>query len=163
MIPQGLNVTPLTVNAFAPYGDLIALEGKPDKIINQGMCGRYHDLAKLDFTDGRAGLSLFDAKERQFPIVVDMVERHAMGSQAFIPLSGVRFLAIVADDDNGSPVNLRAFVVGGEQSINLHCGIWHGVLTPIGASGRFVVVDRIGSSANLEEHWFDVPYVIEQL
>lgn len=54
MLPQGLNVTPLTANAFAPYGDLIALEGKPDKIINQGMCGRYHDLAKLDFTDGRA-------------------------------------------------------------------------------------------------------------
>jgi len=67
----------------------------------------------------------------------------------FIPLSGVRFRAIVAEDDNGKPVNLRAFIFGDEQTINLHRGIWHGVLTPIGTSGRFVVIDGIGGGANL--------------
>ncbi|HEX9858587.1 MAG TPA: ureidoglycolate lyase, partial [Paracoccaceae bacterium] len=44
--------------------------------------------------------------------------------------------------------------------INLHRGIWHGVLTPLHAPGLFAVVDRIGAGANLEEHWFDRPYTI---
>ena len=163
MMSKRLDVAPLTAAAFAPYGDVVMAAGTADKVINQGMCGRYHDLAALDFADGRAGLSLFDAKERQLPITVDMVERHPEGSQAFIPVSGTRYLAIVADDAMGSPINLRAFLVEGDQAINLHRGVWHGVLTPVGASGRFVVVDRIGCGANLEEHWFDCPYIIESL
>ena len=61
----------------------------------------------------------------------------------------------------GKPVNLRAFISGPEQSINLHRGVWHGVLAPLGAPGRFVVVDRIGDGANLEEHWFDTPFVVQ--
>lgn len=158
-----MQTAPLTAAAFAPYGDVIARRGAPDMMINQGMCGRYHDLARLDFTDGRAGLSLFDAEERRLPLSVDMVERHARGSQAFIPVSHTRYLVIVAEDDAGVPIRLRAFVADYEQAINLHRGIWHGVLTPVGASGRFVVVDRIGGGANLEEHWFDVPYIIETI
>ena len=163
MMGTRLDVAPLTAAAFAAYGDVIAPGGAPDKMINQGLCARYHDLARLDFADGRAGLSFFDAKERKLPIIVGMVERHPEGSQAFIPVSQTRFLVIVADDENGMPVNLRAFVAGAEQSVNLHRNVWHGVLTPIGASGRFVVVDRIGGGANLQEHWFDTPYIIETL
>ena len=152
--------TPLTAAAFAPWGDVIEVAGAPDRIINQGMCGRHHDLARLDFGDGHAGISLFDAGARSLPHVVDMVERHPEGSQAFIPVSNVAMLVVVADDQGGKPVNLRAFISGPEQSINLHRGVWHGVLAPLGAAGRFVVVDRIGDGANLEEHWFDTPFVV---
>lgn len=163
MTPKKLEAATLTAEAFAPYGDVIEPSGTPDKIINQGMCGRYHDLARMDFADGRAGISVFDARERKLPLQVDMVERHAEGSQAFIPVSHTRYVVVVADDDDGVPVRLRAFVADYEQAINLHRGIWHGVLTPVGASGRFVVVDRIGEGANLEEHWFDVPYIVERV
>lgn len=163
MTATPLTVAPLTPEAFAPYGDVLDVRGEPTKLINQGMCGRYHDLAKLDFADGRAGISLFDAKARHLPHVVDMVERHPEGSQAFMPLSQVRFLVVVADDDGGIPVNLRAFVTAPGQSINLHRGVWHGVLAPMGAPGQFAVVDRIGEGANLEEHWFDTAYVVETL
>lgn len=156
LIPQ-----PLTATAFAPYGEVIEVSGAPDKLINQGMCGRHHDLAQLDFADGKAGISLFDAKARQFPHVVDMVERHPDGSQAFIPVSGVPMLVIVAEDQGGTPVNLQAFVSQPGQSINLHRGVWHGVLAPIEQPGQFIVVDRIGDGPNLEEHWFDDPYVVE--
>lgn len=158
-----LKATALTAEAFAAYGDVISPSGKPDKMINQGMCGRYHDLARMDFSDGRAGISFFDAKERQLPLVVDMVERHPKGSQAFIPFSHTRYLIIVADDNADVPTNVRAFVADHGQSINLHRGVWHGVLTPIGASGQFVVVDRIGGGANLEEHWFEIPYIVETI
>ncbi|MEO3416369.1 ureidoglycolate lyase [Roseovarius sp. CAU 1744] len=158
-----LDVAPLTADAFAPYGDVIEARGEPTKMINQGMCGRHHDLARLDFADGRAGISLFDAKARHLPHVVDMVERHPEGSQAFMPVSQVRFLVVVADDEHGTPVNPKAFVTAPGQSINLHRGVWHGVLAPIGAPGQFAVVDRIGDGANLEEHWFDDPYIVEAI
>ncbi len=160
---KALKTMALTADAFAPYGDVIEFSGTPDKIINQGLCGRYHDLATLDFTDGRAGISLFDARARDLPHVVDMVERHPMGSQAFIPLSPLRFLVIVADDTGGTPTNLRAFITTPGQSINLHRNIWHGVLCPLGTPGKFAVIDRIGDGSNLEEHWFDAPYVVNSV
>jgi len=150
---------PIALNAddFAPFGDVIEPRGAPDKLINQGMCGRYHDLARLDFSDGRAGISLFDAKARTLPCIIEMVERHPDGSQAFIPISGTPFLVLVAEDAGGTPVNPRAFVTGPGQSINLHRNIWHGVLWPIGAPGQYAVIDRIGAGGNLEEHWFADP------
>jgi len=156
-----LKSAPLTAAEFAPYGDVIEVSGAPDKLINQGMCGRHHDLARLDFDDGRAGISLFDAKARNFPHVVDMVERHPQGSQAFMPVSGAPFLVVVAEDEGGTPTRLKAFVTQPGQSINLHRGVWHGVLAPINQPGQFVVVDRIGEGVNLQEHWFETPYLVE--
>ena len=169
MAPQGhvaamtrrLRITALTSENFAHYGDIIEARDTPTRMINQGMCGRHHDLAALDFSDGRAGISLFDAKARHLPHLVDMVERHPDGSQAFVPLNGVPFLVVVADDADGVPVNLKAFITAPGQSINLHRGVWHGVLAPIGAPGKYIVVDRIGEGPNLEEHWFDDPFVVE--
>jgi len=156
-----LTPQPLTAAAFAPYGDVIELKDQPDKLINEGMCGRHHDLARLDFGDGRAGISLFDAQLRPLPHAVAMVERHPDGSQAFIPVSQSRFLVVVAGDSGGTPTAPLAFVTRPGQSINLHRGVWHGVLAPLDGPGPFAVVDRIGPGANLEEHWFDTAYVVE--
>ena len=123
-----IKTEPLTADAFAPFGDLLDCSGDPDKIINQGMCERYHDRARLDFSDGAAGISLFNAKARHLPYLVDMVERHPAGSQAFIPMTQTRFLVVVAEDKGGTPWHLRAFLTQPGQSINLHRGVWHGVL-----------------------------------
>lgn len=156
-----LTPSPLTAAAFSPYGDVLAVSGPPDKVINQGMCGRHHDLACLDFGSGRAGLSLFDGKARTFPYTLELVERHPEGSQAFVPMDGVPMLISVADDDNGTPINLKSFVSLPGQAINLHRNIWHGVLAPIGKPGRYIVIDRIGDGTNLEEYWFDDPWTVE--
>ncbi len=150
----------LTHAAFAPFGDVIALRETPDKLINQGMCGRHHDLAALDFHTGRAGISLFDAHPRSLPCAIEMVERHPDGSQAFIPMSMTSFLVVVAPDMGGTPGTPLAFTTAPGQAINLHRGTWHGVLTPLSAPGLFAVVDRIGDGANLQEHWFDTPYTV---
>lgn len=153
---------PLTATAFAPFGDVLEAAGAPDKIINQGLCGRYHDRAALDFgPGGRAGVSIFKAEPRALPYRLDLVERHPEGSQAFIPMSLDPFLVIVAPDANGTPGTPRAFLTAPGQGINLHRGTWHGVLTPLHAPGLFAVVDRIGDTPNLEEYWFEPPYVVE--
>jgi ureidoglycolate lyase len=156
-----IHAEPLTAAAFAPFGDVLEALGDPDRIINQGLCGRYHDRARLDFgPDGRAGLSLFKAEPRALPYQLDLVERHPDGSQAFIPMSLTSFLVIVAPDDDGRPGQPRAFLTEPGQGINLHRGTWHGVLTPLEAPGLFAVVDRIGSTPNLEEHWFETPWTV---
>lgn len=154
-------IEPLAKDTFANFGDVMDVSGDPDKIINQGLCGRYHDRALMDFGDGAAGISLFKAEPRSLPLTLDMMERHPDGSQAFIPMSMDGFLVIVAEDAGGKPGRPRAFLSEPGQAINFHRNTWHGVLTPLAAPGLFAVVDRIGDGPNLEEHWFDTPYLVE--
>ena len=151
----------LTREAFATFGDVLEVAGEPDKIINQGLCGRWHDLANLDVIDGRVGISLFKAEPRSFPYSLDMMERHPEGSQAFLPMSPEPFLVVVAPDDGGRPGTPRAFITSPGQGVNYHRGVWHGVLAPLGDPGLFAIIDRIGPGDNLEEHWFDQTFLIE--
>ncbi|MEW9919862.1 ureidoglycolate lyase [Marimonas sp. MJW-29] len=156
-----IRTEPLTPEAFAPFGDVLQLRPKPDKLINAGLCGRHHDLAQLDFgPEGRAGISLFDATPRSLPYTLDLLERHPEGSQAFIPMSEHPFLVIAAPDDHGKPGTPRAFLTAPHQGVNFRRGTWHGVLTPLFSPGLFAVVDRIGNSANLEEVFLDPPWVV---
>ena len=154
---------PLTDEAFAPFGDVLHAAGAPDKMINQGLCGRYHDRARMDFGgDGRAGISIFNAEKRTLPYTLDLVERHPDGSQAFIPMSLEPFLVIVAEDDGGKPSNFQAFITAPGQGINLLRNTWHGVLTPLGEQGLFAVIDRIGDTPNLEEFPLEPMLVIAE-
>ncbi len=155
-----IRAVPISSAAFAPFGDLIDCSGDPDKLINQEKCGRFHDRARLDFSDGQAGISLFQAEPRTLPYDLDMMERHPGGSQSFIPMSEHPFLVVVAPDQQGQPGQPQAFLTAPGQAVNYHKGTWHGVLTPLHAPGLFAVVDRIGPGANLEEHWFDQPFQI---
>ena len=152
-----LRPEPLTAQAFAPFGDVLDATGD-FRLINAGLCQRHHDRARLDFgPEGRAGLSIFHAQPRALPYTFDLIERHPEGSQAFLPMTGHPFLVIVAPDPQASP---RAFLTNGAQGINLHRGIWHGVLTPLAAPGIFAVVDRIGATPNLEEHRYTEPWTV---
>lgn len=150
----------LTREAFSPFGDVIELGAAPTATINAGLCGRHHDLAALDFTaGGAAGISLFDATPYALPHALDLVERHPLGSQAFLPMSAAPFLVVVAEDDGGVPVRPRAWITNGRQGVNYRRGTWHGVLTPLSAPALFAVVDRIGGTGdNLEEHRFEAPW-----
>ena len=156
-----LRTRPLNQTDFAPFGDVLDASGAPAKIINQGMCGRFHDRANLDFgPHGRAGISIFKAQLRSFPYTLDLVERHPEGSQAFVPMSQDPFLVIVAKDLDGVPDTPQAFLTDGTQAINFHRNTWHGVLTPLSGSGLFAVIDRIGTTPNLQEYWLPTQYVV---
>jgi ureidoglycolate lyase len=148
-----IHAEPLTPSAFAPFGDVLEAAGEPDRIINQGLCGRFHDRARLDFGGGRAGISIFKAEARALPYRLELVERHPLGSQAFLPMSLDPFLVIVAEGQEPTPGRVRAFLTQQGQGVNLLRGCWHGVLTPLRAPGLFAVVDRIGEGQNLEEYW----------
>ena len=151
---------PLTTEAFAPFGDVLNVEGEPDRLINQDLCGRYHDRAKIDIEGGDVGISLFKAEARSLPYTLDLLERHPLGSQAFLPMSMDAFLVIVAPDAGGAPGDPLAFLTQPGEGINLHRGTWHGVLTPLSEPGLFAVIDYVGDAPNLEEHTLKAPVLI---
>lgn len=154
---QHIRTEPLTATSFAPFGDVLDATGD-FRLINAGLCQRYHDRAALDFgPDGRAGISIFRATPRAMPYSFDLIERHPDGSQAFVPMSQHPFLVIVSTGPDASP---RAFLTNGVQGINLHRGTWHGVLTPLHSPGLFAVVDRIGTTPNIEEFRYPEPWTV---
>ena len=67
---------PLTDIAFAAFGDVLAAGSSNPKMINQGKCKRYHNLANLDLSNGHAGVSIFCAEPRTLPYMLDLMERH---------------------------------------------------------------------------------------
>ncbi|MGI9409240.1 MAG: ureidoglycolate lyase [Hyphomicrobiaceae bacterium] len=159
---QEIATRPLLQEHFAPFGDVIEIAGEPSFQINRGMCDRYHDLAKLEFVGegAHANISLARSRAESLPLKLTMVERHPLGSQAFIPLSAKPFLVVVAPDRGGVPGQPLAFLTRPGQGVNYHRNTWHGVLMPLQYAADFVIVDRLGSGENLEEHHFDNPYLI---
>lgn len=155
-------IEPLTNSGFSSFGDVIETNSRPAEIINQGRCHRYSDLASLEFSShGRAGISLFQGRACTLPYTLEYVERHPLGSQAFLPMSEDPFLVLVAEDEEGRPVRSRAFVTTPGQGVNYHPNVWHGVLTPLRDGALFAVVDRIGGGKNIEEYWFDEPFLVK--
>lgn len=149
---------PLTREAFRPFGDVIDAAGESFPI-NAGMTDRFHDLARLD-ADGRIGISLAEGRPYELPLPVAMVERHPLGSQAWIPLGPDPFLVVVAPDEGGVPGIPRAFLTAPGQGVNYLRGVWHGVLTPLSRPQSFLLVDRVEPGPNLEEHHYRAPWTV---
>ncbi|PWQ92507.1 ureidoglycolate lyase [Leucothrix pacifica] len=163
--PITLTIEPLTQTAFAPYGDVIETEDRDSMPMNAGMAQRFHALADVDVIgeEGRGIISLVEAKLFEMPKTVTFVERHPLGSQAFIPMDDTPFLVVVAPPTDKVDLNqMKAFITNGRQGINYHRGTWHHVLLTPFAPMRFICVDRAGKGNNCEEFWFsegEQPYL----
>ncbi len=155
-------VEPLSREAYAPFGQVIEIEGAHHYPINGGMTERYHDLAKVELggVHPRPLVSIARGQPYELPLTLAMVERHPLGSQAFYPLSQRPFLSIVAPDEAGVPGRPRAFRCAPGQGINMAMNTWHAVLTPLYDVSDFIIVDRGGEGNNLEEYYFPTPYLV---
>ena len=153
-----LAAEPLTAHAFAPYGDVIeAREDSPFHTINRGFARRFDGLATIDTSAerGTTAVAIVRARPHALPFNVAMLERHLLGSQAFVPLSGQGYLVVVAlagPVPDGS--SLRCFLCANGQGVNYARGTWHHPLLAIGAESDFLVIDRAGPPGALdcEEH-----------
>jgi ureidoglycolate lyase len=154
---QRLTPEPLTKAAFAPYGDVVEIDGATPIEINQGFARRFNALANVDVTtDGAAiNISLFEATPRPQPIAIKLMERHPLGSQLFMPLQDKPWLVVVCANPRDS-ASYRAFTATGRQGVNYARNVWHHPLLILGEGERFMVVDRTGQD-NLEEVWLDQP------
>ncbi len=157
-----IDIQPLTREAFAPFGDVIETDGAPNFPINAGKCTRYHDLARIETTGEKARpmISLLRGEPYPLPLALPMVERHPLGSQAFIPLSEHPFLVVVAPETENGPGEPLAFRTAPGQGVNIGRNVWHGILTPLDGISDFAVVDRGGEGINLEEHFYNEPFLV---
>ena len=152
-----LSVEPLTQEAFAAFGEVIeAGESVRHFAINSGFAERYHDLARIDVAQqgGHPLISIFRAKPRVFPMAVETMERHPLGSQTFIPMSQQPFLVLVATGSAPPQAEqLRCFLTQPGQGVNYRAGVWHHPLIAMYASSDFLVIDRgtLTFDSNCEE------------
>lgn len=160
-----IGIEPLTRDAFAPFGDVIETTGAENFLINNGSTIRYHDLANVQTdAEGRVLINIFRATPLEYPLDVQLVERHPKGSQAFVPLNDRPYLVLVAP--KGETVrggDLRAFMASGQQGVNYHAGTWHHPVLALHAVSDFLVIDRGGEGDNCDEFYFDDSHPILSL
>ncbi|MAY61584.1 MAG: ureidoglycolate lyase [Rhizobiales bacterium] len=155
-----LRCEPIDAGSFAPFGTVMTTDGAELRLINGGTTERFHALATADTETEGGGtiISLFRGQPRNLPYRVDMMERHPLGSQAFFPLSGRDWIAVVAPDEGGRPGEPRAFLVPGDIGLQYGRNVWHHPLIALGVVSDFLVVDRDGPGNNLEEADYPAPY-----
>jgi ureidoglycolate lyase len=148
---RSLRIEALSHEAFAPFGDVIDTIDATNVIdINDGTAQRFHALALID-ADADGGtpvISIFRAQPRELPFMVRMLERHPLGSQAFMPLAANPYLVVVGSSPDDVP---RAFLAQPGQGINLHRGVWHHPLLALKVTSDFLVIDRTGAGNNCDE------------
>ena len=151
-------ISPLIKSAFAPFGDVVEVEGADHFPINNGTTERFHDLAKVDTSseDGRTFVSIARSQPFSLPLPIKMLERHPLGSQIFMPMGGRPYLVIVASaNDDGNPGEPVGFLASGNQGVNYTKNTWHHPMIALEGLSDFLIIDRGGEGNNLEEFFFD--------
>jgi ureidoglycolate lyase len=144
----------LTAEAFAPFGDVIEIGQRSPRWINGGTCERFDDVAQPDVlaSGGSPKISIFRAAPRQLPFHVQVLERHPLSSQAFIPLDGLPFLVVVAEaGELALGARIRAYHSSGTQGVNYRRNTWHHALLALERTSHFLVIDRGGPGENCDE------------
>jgi len=136
--------SPLTADAYAPYGHVIMASprGEPGKPANQGTARRFDHLAALeDLRPGRAALnvSVFRCSPRAAAsFEVELLEKHPASSQIFVPMNAARYLVLVAGGgDRPELGTLAAFVASGTQGVSYAPGVWHHPMIALDAAVDF--------------------------
>lgn len=153
-MPEPVRAEPLTPEAFAPFGAVIAPRPETAREINAGFATRFHALAEVVAEGAPPVISIFRARPR--PPKIDLLERHRHGSQAFMPLGGRPWLTVVAE---GPAAPLRAFLCGPDQGLQIAAGVWHAPLITLAAQD-FLVIDRDRPEDDLEEARRDPSVVV---
>jgi len=142
---------PITKENFSKFGDVITTINIKPLEINNGYAKRFNDIAKIDTSNenGKTTISIFSALKRSFPMKIDMMEKHPLGSQAFIPMKETTFLTLVAPEGEKPDLEkIESFIVPKGIGVNYKTGIWHFPLIST-EDMDFLVVDRIGLGDNL--------------
>ena len=138
---------PLTRSNFDIFGDVIDDQCDATREINEARFDRYDEICEIDIADHQPlCISMVCCRApTQYPICIDVIERHPLGSQMFVAMSDQPMFVCVAPADSVFDIsNLMAFVTNGRQAINYRRGVWHMPLIGTVSGQQFLVVERSG-------------------
>lgn len=143
----------LTIDAFKNYGEILSVQNSKSIVINNGFANKHFNLCNIDANEegGVATVHLYVGKKREFPLKINMMEKHPFFSQTFIPRSNTPFLVVVALGEESPDLNtLRVFKTDGNQGVHYNRGVWHFPLISLEEDEQFIVIDRndLGKSEN---------------
>ena len=153
---------PINKENFSKFGELVTTEGLKSIDINNGYAKRFEEAVKLDTLQdrGETTISIFSALKRTFPMKIDMMEQHPLGSQAFIPMKETTFLVLVAPKSDKPDLNkIESFIIPPGVGINYKSGTWHFPLIST-EDMNFLVIDRKGSGNNLKIENLDKDQIV---
>ena len=136
---------------FSEFGEVITTKDIKPLDINNGYAQRFDGIANLDTKEqnGETTISIFSALKRNFPMKIDMMEKHPLGSQAFIPMKETTFLVLVAPKGEKPIIEkIKSFIVPPGIGVYYKAGTWHFPLIST-EDMNFLVVDRKVSWNNL--------------
>jgi ureidoglycolate lyase len=166
MTPIPLKLQALSAHAFAPFGDVLQKENHVQQVINDGHTLKFANLANLDFggQGGRPAVHIYHGLAVGLPLHIEVMERHPLGSQAFMPLQERPFLVIVAPASAAPrPAEVRGFFTNGRQGVNLHKGVWHHYQITLGEPADYLVIDRVGPGENFQQHRLEQSLILAHL
>jgi ureidoglycolate lyase len=135
---------PLTAEAYAPFGSVLAAGGVAPRVANQGRAKVWDHLAELVNLrgDARANVGVFRcAPETQRPVPLRVFERHRFSTQLFVPMRASRYLVVVAPGADVPDIDhAHAFEVTGAQAITYHPGTWHHPMIALDETADFVCI-----------------------
>ena len=151
----------LNQEAFAEYGEVIETDARDFNVINDGSARNFSDLARIDVltNGGYPRLNIYESDPLPAPIEIKLMERHPLGSQAFIPLGKEPFLVVVSREKFVEEP--RAFITNGSQGINFAPNTWHHPLLVLKPASRFLVIDRGGEGENCEIVNLATPVILQ--
>lgn len=157
---------PLSCDNFSAFGDVIETSEDSDHYsINDGNTERYNNLATVEVGDGRTLVNIFRSKPLILslgqPLPIKMMERHPLGSQAFMPLSDQPYLVVVAPKGELNTDLIEVFLASSHQGVNYHPGTWHHYCLALNQVSDFMVIDRGGEGNNCDVETLDGCIVIK--
>ena len=147
----------ITNKNFKKFGEVISTKKIKPININNGYAKRFDNLCKINTSlkKGNTIMSIFSSRKRRFPMNIKMMEKHPLGSQAFIPMKETKFLVFVAPKGKKPNVKkMESFIIPKQTGINYKPGIWHFPLIST-KNMNFLVIDRKGIGNNLAIHNFE--------
>lgn len=166
MTSPRLKASPLTAEAFAPFGKVIQKQGQRPEVINHGRTLKYAGLADIQADDqgGKPVVHLYCSRPVDLPFRVEIMECHPLGSQTFMPLHNRPFLVIVAPPgDEPVPGSVRCFITDGRQGVHLAKGVWHHSQLSLGEPADYLVIERDGAGDNTVERRLPQALTVEEL
>ena len=148
---------------FKKFGDLISIKEKNYDEINKKTTNSFFDLANIQIEGGdkRSRLNIFEAKQRIFPLQINMLENHPYSSQVFLPFLNTTFLVLVAPIAIKPNLDeIEIFKVSDGDGINFNPKVWHFPLISLD-NAKYITIDKKDAQNNIEIYNFDKSEIFE--